>query len=526
MFATITWIAGGLMMVAGVALALRERHRRVTGLALGVFDFCHEGHANLLRRAAERCDRLVVGVHTDAAVRDYKGVQPANSELERAAAIRELGLAAEVVVGSDRTALCRRYRISCVFHGDDWDPATYRRHWGEDLLGELGVELVMLPHTAGIDSTRLRAQVPRIGWWLYSSVPDWSRAHIFSHLRALYAELGGIWFVAGSGRELVRSEFPGAPCVLLESGQEAAAAARAITHYDLDVIVTAHFNYEAMTDVLGDLGRRIDLAVLSHGRSGKPGTSADAARRHQGMSVVDASGASSGARLYRCGDVTVHDWSFAPDGYLHLDRFLAGGGRFENPAPAGRPRILVLPTWGPDRERRGLLLSRRWYEPFAELARDCDVLLSPHPLCKVSDVGRFALAVGAEVLPSSGGSHVHVPGVHCTVSDLSGVFWEALLFDTPAVLARCLEPAAWPCDMPPSREKTLAVAGCCSPADLAATVRSRLGARAPGQHSLAEERLGMIDGAATRRLAQRIRAMLKEPARRGSIVVSHDARTL
>ncbi|MBU1677153.1 adenylyltransferase/cytidyltransferase family protein, partial [bacterium] len=305
MFALFTWIAGGVMMVAGIALVLRERRRRVTGLALGVYDFCHEGHVNLLRRAAERCDRLVVGVHTDAAVREYKGVQPANSELERAAAIRELGVAEEVVVGSDRAALCRRYRVSRVFHGDDWDSDTYRRRWGEELLAELDIELVMLPHTAGIDSTRLRARVPRIGWWLYSSVPDWSRAHIFSHLRDLYAELGGIWFVAGPGRELVRGELPGAPCVLLEPGQESSAAARAISHHDLDVIVTAHFNYEAMTDVLRDLGHDLDLVVLSHGRSGKPGTSADVAGRREGMRVVDASGATMGASLFRCGAVTV-----------------------------------------------------------------------------------------------------------------------------------------------------------------------------------------------------------------------------
>lgn len=521
-----TWIAGGLMVATGVALALRERRRRVTGLSLGVYDFCHEGHVNLLRRAAEGCDRLVVGVHTDAAVRDYKGVQPANSELERAAAIRDLGLADEVVVGSDRADLCRRFRVSRVFHGDDWDPAVYRRHWGEGLLDELGVELVMLPHTAGIDSTRLRAEVPRLGWWLYSAVPEWSRAHIFSHLRDLYAELGGIWFVAGPGRELVRREFPGAPCVLLESGQEAATAARAITHYDLDVIVTAHFNYEAMSEVLGDLGRPIDLAVLSHGRSGKPGTSADVARRRQGVRVVDGVGHATGAHLQRYGDLTIHDWSFAPDGYLHLDRFLAHGGRFENPAPKGRSRLLVLPTWGPDVEERGLLMSRRWHAPFAELAREHDVLVSPHPLSNPERVSRFALAVGAEVLPAGGHSHVHVPGVHCTVSDLSGAFWEALLFDTPAVLARSLEPTAWPGDLPPSRERTLAVAPSCSPDDLVDTVRDRLGARAPEQRGVAEQRLGRIDGAATERLAGRIRALLKEPARRGDVAASHDLGSL
>ncbi len=522
MFTQVTLVACGLAVIVTVLLAVRAQRRRVTGLALGVYDFCHEGHVNLLRRAAARCDRLVVGVHTDAAVRDYKGVQPANSEQERATALRELGLADVVVVSSDRTALCRKYRVSRVFHGDDWDARTYRRHWGDPILRDLGLELVMLPHTEGIDSTRLRESVPRIGWWLYSPIPGWSRLHIYAHVRGLYAELGGVWFLGESARALVRGDFPDAPCVLLEPGQEPAIAARAVDHHDLDVIVTAHFNYDAMMGPLVEMDRPVNLVVLSHGRSGKPGTSADAARRLHGVRLAGSGDEPPGARLYRQGKVTVHDWSFAPDGYLHLDRFLAGGGRFENPAPGGRPVVLVLPTWGPEVESRGLLMSKRWLEPFRELARCCDIVLSPHPLSDSGIVARFAKATGARVLPALGSSHVHVSGAHCTVSDLSGAFWEALLFDTPAVLARSLEPAAWPVDLPPSRERLAESVAVCSADELVQAVHIRMGLRSPEQRSLAEERLGHIDGEATRRLTRRILDLVREPARRGAVVGSND----
>ena len=357
----------------------------MVGLTLGVFDFCHEGHLNLLRRAAGMCDRLVVGVHTDEEVRRYKGVQPANSELERAAAIRALGIAHTVVVGSDRERICRDHGVKLVFHGDDWEPAAYRRRWGEELIARLGLELVLLPHTPGIDSTRLRAAVPDVGWWLYSSRPDWSRTHIFDHLRDLYAQIGGVWFVGEGGRELVRRHFPDAPCALLREDQEAAVAAASIAHYGLDVIVTAHFNFDAMAPVLRDSPRPIALVALSHGRSGKPGTSADAARRRAELDVV-------------AGNLTVHDWSFAPDAYLHCDGFLRDGGSFTNPPPAGRPRLLLLPTWGPDAERRGLLMSRRWREPLRRLSRDADLVLAPHPLSPPRDVRRWAQAVGARLL--------------------------------------------------------------------------------------------------------------------------------
>ena len=305
---------------AGWARLGRRRSPPVVGLTLGVFDFCHEGHLNLLRRAAGMCDRLVVGVHTDEEVRRYKGVQPANSELERAAAIRALGIAHTVVVGSDRARLCREHRVKLVFHGDDWDPAVYRRRWGEELIARLGLQLVLLPHTPGIDSTRLRAAVPDVGWWLYSSRPEWSRTHIFDHLRDLYARIGGVWFVGEGGRELVRRHFPDAPCALLREDQEAAVAAASIEHYRLDVIVTAHFNFDAMAPVLRDSPRPIALVALSHGRSGKPGTSADAARRRAAL-------AADGTGTVASGNLTVHDWSFAPDAYLHCDGFLQDGGK-------------------------------------------------------------------------------------------------------------------------------------------------------------------------------------------------------
>ncbi|MBK9304413.1 MAG: adenylyltransferase/cytidyltransferase family protein [bacterium] len=481
--------------------ARRVRSRPVVGLTLGVFDFCHEGHLNLLRRAAGMCDRLVVGVHTDEEVRRYKGVQPANSELERAAAIRALGIAHAVVVSSDRARLCRDHGVKLVFHGDDWDPAAYRRRWGEELIARLGLQLVLLPHTPGIDSTRLRAAVPDVGWWLYSSRPDWSRTHIFDHLRDLYAQIGGVWFVGEGGRELVRRHFPDAPCALLREDQEAAAAAASIAHYGLDVIVTAHFNFDAMAPVLRDSPRPIALVALSHGRSGKPGTSADAARRRAPLAA---------------GNLTVHDWSFAPDAYLHCDGFLRDGGSFTNPPPAGRPRILLLPTWGPRAEPRGLLMSRRWREALRRLSRDADLVLAPHPLSPSRDVLRWARAAGARVLPADGRSFVHVAQASAVIGDLSGVFWEALLFDTPAVLVRGVADAAWPPELRPSLAETLAVVPAPGPRELADTVLALLGERRPRQRALAEARLGAVDGLATRRIAIRIRELQDQPSGEGN----------
>jgi glycerol-3-phosphate cytidylyltransferase len=62
------------------------------GFTVGVFDLFHDGHRNLLARAREHCDLLLVGVMTDYWVRVQKGHdRPADSEQTRLLNVRRQG---------------------------------------------------------------------------------------------------------------------------------------------------------------------------------------------------------------------------------------------------------------------------------------------------------------------------------------------------------------------------------------------------------------------------------------------------
>jgi len=485
---------------------------------LGVFDFCHEGHVNLLRNAAARCDRLIVGVHRDETVQHYKGVRPLNSALERQARLEDLGLADVVEIGSDRKRLCRRHGVDVVFHGDDWDRDDYIRHFGPELIADLGVEIELLDHTPGIDSTMLRREAPRVGWWLYSQNADWDRSHLHDHLAGLFGYVGGVWITGTRGREVVKNADPTAPCAWITDDMAIEDVCSHVAALDLDVLVTAHFNHDPIVRAMAKRGHACDMIVLSHGRSGKAGTSHDR-RLQRGLKSRPGQ-----HDITKCGCVRIHDWSFAEDSYGHLDGFLAAGGSFRNPAPESvRPRLLVLPTWGPDAEGRGLLMSHRWRGAMRALARTWDVVVSPHPLTEPRDVHKLCRAPGIFRLGATGRSFESIPGFDAVLSDVSGVLWEALLFDTPVMLAMGSDDPSWSDDLPPSPGELSHVVPFVAPEALVEVAALLRGERRADQRQLAELRLGRIDGAATRRMASRITSMLQksQPTPDESLAVQH-----
>lgn len=132
----------------------------IVGYTTGVFDMFHVGHLNLVRRARERCDRLIVGVSTDEAAESYKGRRPIVPFAERLEIVRAIRWVDEAVPqeNMDKFAAWQRLRFDRLFHGSDWKGSAMYDEI-ERKLGAVGVEVVYLPYTEGTSSTLLAARL-------------------------------------------------------------------------------------------------------------------------------------------------------------------------------------------------------------------------------------------------------------------------------------------------------------------------------------------------------------------------------
>lgn len=130
------------------------------GYTTGVFDMFHIGHLNILRRAKEQCDYLIVGVSTDEVVQGYKHKTPVISFEERAAIVAAIKYVDQVVpqTSMDKFEAWNQLHFDALFHGDDWKGSSMYADI-EKKLNDVGVEIVFLQHTDGISSTMLSEKI-------------------------------------------------------------------------------------------------------------------------------------------------------------------------------------------------------------------------------------------------------------------------------------------------------------------------------------------------------------------------------
>ncbi len=127
-------------------------HRR-TVITYGTFDVLHQGHINLLRRAKELGDWLIVGVTTDNFDMERGKLNTRDSVMKRLQAVKETGFADEVIIEEykgQKIDDIQKYGVDVFAIGSDWEGYF-------DYLKEF-CEVVYLPRTQGISSTMLREE--------------------------------------------------------------------------------------------------------------------------------------------------------------------------------------------------------------------------------------------------------------------------------------------------------------------------------------------------------------------------------
>lgn len=127
------------------------------GYTTGVFDMFHIGHLNILRRAKEQCEYLVVGVTTDALCRLRKGRAPIICEADRMAIVEAIRFVDRVVPQEtmDKLEAVRRLHADAVFVGSDWKGSEAWERYERE-LSAVGCRVIYLDYTEGISSSILR----------------------------------------------------------------------------------------------------------------------------------------------------------------------------------------------------------------------------------------------------------------------------------------------------------------------------------------------------------------------------------
>ena len=126
------------------------------GYTTGVFDMFHIGHLNILRRAKEQCEYLIVGVSTDENVMQYKHKKPVIQYEQRKAIVEAIRYVDKVVPqeNMDKFEAWQRLHFNVMFHGSDWKGSQMFLEIEKKLAG-VGCDVVFLPHTEGVSSTML-----------------------------------------------------------------------------------------------------------------------------------------------------------------------------------------------------------------------------------------------------------------------------------------------------------------------------------------------------------------------------------
>lgn len=130
------------------------------GYTSGVYDMFHIGHLNIIMRAKEQCEYLIVGVTTDELCQSRKHKLPIICEQDRMAIVEAIKYVDLVIPqpDMDKVSVVEKYNVDAVFVGSDWKGTEAWNRYEEEFKNK-NCTVVYLDHTDGISSTILRERL-------------------------------------------------------------------------------------------------------------------------------------------------------------------------------------------------------------------------------------------------------------------------------------------------------------------------------------------------------------------------------
>jgi glycerol-3-phosphate cytidylyltransferase len=131
--------------------------KKVIGYTSGVYDLFHIGHLNLLKKAKEQCDYLIVSVSTDELVQEYKNRKPIINLKDRIAIVEAIKYVDKVVpqINRDKLEAFHTFKFDKIFVGSDWKGSDLWNNL-ENELNQFGAKVVYFEYTKGTSTTEVK----------------------------------------------------------------------------------------------------------------------------------------------------------------------------------------------------------------------------------------------------------------------------------------------------------------------------------------------------------------------------------
>ena len=126
-------------------------------ITYGTFDLLHYGHINLLKRAKSLGDYLIVGLSTDDFNNTEKNKESYFDYENRKSlldAVKYVDLVIPEETWDQKVLDIQKYNVDIFVIGDDWKGKF-------DYLEDFGIEVVYLPRTNEISTTKIKKDLNR-----------------------------------------------------------------------------------------------------------------------------------------------------------------------------------------------------------------------------------------------------------------------------------------------------------------------------------------------------------------------------